>query len=331
MLARQLCVRSAQLTLCAGLFCACASDQGTVRRRGTAEYAGRHIPAQAYAWYSRGLYREGKRDLVRAEEAFSQALKYDKKSGAAWAALLRVRCKAGTDPLFHTLERGLTVALRQAPLYIERGWCRLKGESPSAGLLALSDGEIALDLEPDNRQATELIVQSLLTLGRYDDAERFAIAGQIRWSLPPPPPPAHQLADVDRALRAGDLPTARRLALTLVAPGHLALRAFAWNMPEIARKQAELVKGASPEDADATIALILLAPHRSLGSFPLNQPSDLGVLLMTNHLKRHFGRELAEHFRSSYRLEPHPVDPLLLLLDASLKSNPSAPATTVSF
>jgi hypothetical protein len=77
--------------------------------------------------------------------------------------------------------------------------------------------------------------------------------------------------------------------------------------------------------------LALLEPERPLDPSRLNDPSDLGVLLMASHLRRTFGSEWAQKFESSFPLRPHPTDPLVVLFATNHRTAPTSEPTSASF
>jgi tetratricopeptide (TPR) repeat protein len=117
-------------------------------------------------------------------------------------------------------------------------------------------------------------------------------------------PPGAGLGSVDRALAAGDLPLARRLALrTRVASGALALRAAAIGKHSIAREQAALVLAADPASTDARVALLVAADverdaaalSQALSGVPAAppRPSPLATLMLAEVLLRRSGPDAA--------------------------------------
>src|SRR5690606_3146210 len=122
-------------------------------------------------------------------------------------------------------------------------------------------------------------------------------------------------AAVDAALQRNDLELALRRATLLGMRGaEIALRAVALGRPELARKQAELVLAADPNDVNGRVALHLA--HELLGSTPpaptesrdpLPSSGDLhplAVMLFGELLDRRVGRLASEPWRQA-----HPVPP----------------------
>jgi tetratricopeptide (TPR) repeat protein len=289
-------------------FCSCASSEAVQRRRGDHTSVGRWIPPAAYSWYQRGLHHERSGDELAARNAFERTLDLDPESGSAWAALGRIVCLNSYESALRTFERGLKIALRPAPIYVERGDCRLRQETEQASALALTDGEFALALEPDNPDTTKLISNSLERLNRKKEADVFRRAAAIREGVSFSIAPSDQLKDLDRAIFQDDFRAAQSLAQSLMTPGELAIRILAWGRLERAREQARLVHEAAPSDQDAALALFLLGDNSTFDLSDSPPPSKLALLLFSLHLKRHVGERAAAHFQTTWQLKAEASD-----------------------
>jgi tetratricopeptide (TPR) repeat protein len=253
-----------------------------------------------------------------------------------------------------------------APAFRERARCLTNRGQLGA---ALPDADRALALDPNDLDTALVRAEVLDRLGRTEEARRALRsiaarrptaaepwtrlqalaqrtgdaalareAGERLRALSPagvasaPPPEGAPLALLDRAILAGDLPAAQKLALRQRLPGaEIALRAVALGRSAIAREQAELLLGADPDDTSARIALVAVAdlrgdlpamaalmramPRRSRG------PSALGRWLFADALRRRVGVEAALAWLGSGEAEAAPGDPLLAATEKRVRAS----------
>lgn len=307
-----------------GMLSGCSGAQAVPRRNGDTIEMGRHIPAQAYAWYARGLYFERGGHLREAEFAYQAAIDVDRKSGSAWASLVRVRCQEKSGKALEAADQGLSQALRHAPILTERARCllatwgdRLPQEKATALVRqALDDARAAVDREPSYVQANQLVVEIYRALSENENAERWEHAYKLfaGVSLSDSTSAAPQ---VDEHLTHGRLSEARTQAVGIMSPGELAVRAFALGQEPLAQEQAKMTLRASPEDADANLVLFLtsLEDPTSVSDKISDALSPLGVLVFVAHLKRTVGSAAAHTFWQKYsQLLVIPADPLAQIL-----------------
>lgn len=260
---------SSQRAIClfALLAFGCAAGQDIERRRGARVERGREVPEVAYAWYARGTYLEREGDLELARIAYEHAIDADPKSGAAWAGLGRVHCHFDRALAEATLARGLRRASEHVPLLLAQAECLLGWGEPEK---AVTSAESALHLDPLYPQASDVLGRALEAAGKQEEAGRVRAGAKLYFepsvALAVPAgarstdTESFSLAAVDEALGREDLSRARTLALELMSPAELALRALALEKPALAREQALLVVRADPLDVTAGVVLTLLEP-----------------------------------------------------------------------
>ena len=292
----------------------CASREEVIRRRGEWIQSGRRVSPLAYAWYARGSHHESKGEFSDAARNYREALGHDPKSGSAWAALGRVLCRTRAEEAQRAFERGLRTADRRAPIYMERGACRLTlaGGDQRRVLKACSDFALAMDLEPHAPQISARYSSCLRISGRELEAERHERAARLFFGVQAASSPEPTLEEVDRALLSGDLKRAQDLSLELMSPGTLAARAVLLGQSRLAREQAEFVLLASPGDADASAALLALGADLPSSTETLRGLSAPGLLLLFLALKREANSKVAHQFLSQHSAElEHSSDPLV--------------------
>jgi hypothetical protein len=321
-------VMSSLLVLCGvTLLSSCSGSRPVPRRNGELIENGRHIQPQAYAWYARALYFERKGHLQEAEFAYQAALDVDRKSGSAWASLVRVRCKNSDQKALEAAAQGLSRAVRLAPIFSERARCLLNTWRPKLPeenatqlvRLALDDARAAVNHEPSSILGNQLVVEIHQALAQNAQAESWRRAyelftGQPLFLVESKEP------GVDELLTQGNLEAARQRAVPAFAPGELAVRAYALNRPEIAKQQADMTLLASPHDADAQLVRYLTSEEpRSFLSGEFNgELSPLAVIVFVAHLNRTVSQSTAREFWRAYSPDLDvTLDPLAKsLLDA---------------
>ncbi len=253
------------------------------------EVEGRAISDEAYAAYARAATLEAAGDDANALVAYREALDADAGSAEILARIGALQCRlapAADGNAGDAAEQHFSEALRNDPesyvAWLERARCqarRGKNESAlaaarqalrsdpastSAALLIAALCERTGDLRcattwldgvttmyPERREAWSALADFARRRGDAGRALR-ARAGLealgVRVTAPPPAPAKRYPSDLPRARRLAMQrgASAATLALELVAQGDSAL----------ARKQAELVLDADPENTDAWIALL---------------------------------------------------------------------------
>lgn len=314
----------ASATLFVAFLFSCAGSEEVTRRRGEWTQKGRRVSPLAYAWYARGGHHERRGDLSSAARDYRAALDHDPKSGSAWAALGRVLCQMQDAETQRTFDRGLKAAERRAPLYAERGACRLarKESSKRSILSACGDFAQAVRLEPRVPRFSTEYSDCLRIAGRLRDAERVERAARLFFGTKMTSSQEPTLAEVDRALLSGDLEQAQNLSLELMSPGALAVRAVLLGQNRLARDQAELVLLASPGDVHATTALLALGAQLPSSTNTLRGLSAPGLVLLFKVLKREANTQVANQFLEQYRNDLlNAEDPLVTeALDESTSS-----------
>lgn len=273
----------------------CASNESAVTRLVHGQpMPGRYIGFEAYAAYARGVQLETHGQLHEAAAAYAEAADEDPDSPEIWTRLGNVRCT------FH--DRAAAGAFREAerldpsyePLWRARAHCDLQRRALDA---ALHHALVALRLDPNEEETTELVATLYEKRGQIAEARRYldgwatrsprsvrafhALRGfairqkdallkeraeahlrEIERRMPArlSSLPREPFAELDAALAAGDLPLARACAIREhIAAGVLASRAAALGLPKLALQQAEFVLLADPKDADAWAAAVASA------------------------------------------------------------------------
>ncbi|MBK7583466.1 MAG: tetratricopeptide repeat protein [Myxococcales bacterium] len=319
------------LALLAPSVSGCIFGEGSVTR----VYAGRsvegpYITPEAYAHYAQGVIEESQGNFAKAQAEYQRVLLDDDSSADVWTRLGAVLC-ATRQEATSAFAKAEELDPKFAPMWRERARCTLAGGNAAA---ALAQAERAVALDPDDELASLTVASALAKLGRNDEAQRWVLALSLRGppspavkealgrsvapspAAPSPPPRsdalgAHfsnerrpTLADVDRALAERAPARARRLAkLVGLRTSHLALRAAALGVTDVARTEAARVLDADPNDSDALIAALsaasldgdpagVAALLTRGGAEPL-APSSLGVRLFAELLRRRVGKDAA--------------------------------------
>lgn len=332
----------------------CSSTPSSVDRVHDGKvWRGRYIHSFSYAWYARGVTLEAQGHLREAEAAYLEAVSHDPESGSAWARIGAVRCLRGDERADDAFEEGWRTENDRTLLLIERGRCALRTKDLEAaledGLAAVARSPRSIEaslliidalegLRRDDEAARWLDALAAFTPGarqvhtrrvlqarargdvsreRRARERHLALVSQETLERPSDDPEVDVRgpAAVDAALQRNDLELAQRRATLLGMRGaEIALRAVALGRPELARKQAELVLAADPNDVNGRVALHLA--HELLGSTPpaptesrdpLPSSGDLhplAVMLFGELLDRRVGRLASEPWRQA-----HPVPP----------------------
>jgi len=326
----------------AALACAACGAPTVMRSVDGQLIEGRYIPPRAYALYAIGTDLEAHGDLRQALAAFELAQGDDGESPEIWTRIGALRCKLGGDAE-DAFRRALGVDDAYEPAW--RAWARCAAAQGKLEE-ALDHAEVAVRLDPNQEDAILLRADLLERLGRVEDARRALRALVVRrprsvggWralaalamragdtaeaeraarrvreivprhqaALAKDLPGLRPLAELDTALRVGDLRSARKLAREAgLPPAELAVRAAALGRAAEARAQAELVLGADPASASARVALAAAADLAGNDAGvaeawsglpgpgePLTPPSPLARLLFAELLARRVGDEAA--------------------------------------
>ncbi|HEU4410893.1 MAG TPA: hypothetical protein VFS43_36915 [Polyangiaceae bacterium] len=303
---------------------------------------GSFVPEEAYEAYLRGALAEGRRDYGAAEAAFVEAARRAPDAPDPWVRIAGARCAqppSSVGAAEAAFARALKLDEGYAPAYAERARCALR-----RGKLADAerDARRALELAPGDPSTGLLYVEILgrrgeraaalrwlgnLALRQPDEAPLYAkmlelarssgdVAhgawaerelARLRPSSPtvPPRPAPGGLDALDALLRRGDLEGARARATEQHLPASaLAVRAVALGAYDLGARQARLVLGADPNDADARVAalasadalgdeagfraLLAAAPGRA------GRPSALAALVLAELLRRRSEASAAE-------------------------------------
>lgn len=286
------------VVLLAAVTCGCGFGSGSVVRivEGQ-EQTGRAISPEAYEHFVRGSLEELGKHYAEAESEYQAGLEEDDASPELWTRLGHVRClqrnTAAADEAFAAAERR---DANYGPLHVARARCAMRA---GTARLALEHARRAVRDDPDNPQASDVLLEALLR----NDQPREALALAVALALRHPAPTAwHQVrrvakaagdeaweqraieraSEIDRAIRrngggveacdattwgaldfaihSDKLGTARSLAASCrLTAGALAVRAAALGNSRVARAQAGHVLSANPGDGDAVIALWVAA------------------------------------------------------------------------
>ncbi len=326
-------------------------------------WRGRYIHSFSYALYARGVHLEAQGHLREAEAAYLEAANHDPQSGSAWARIGAVRCLRGDeDAAVEAFAEGWRTDNDRTLLLLERGRCALRAEDFEAALrdgraaVARSPRSIeaslltidALQGLRRDEEATRWLdaLAAFAPGARHVHAQRASHAqargdvsrerrarerglAVISWEtlehpIDDPEVEVRGAAAIDAALQRGDLELAvRRAALLGMRGAEVALRAVALGRPELARRQAEVVLAADPDEANGRVALYLA--DELLGSAARTPPqggqrgappssgaplrsSDalhpLAVMLFGELLDRRVGPLAGELWREAHPLTP---------------------------
>lgn len=303
---------------------------------------GSPVSEEAYEAYLRGSLAEGRRDFVAAEAAFAEAARRAPDAPDPWVRIGGARC-ARSPTSVGAAEAAFAHAIdldeAYATTYVERARCALRrGKIADAE----RDARRAVELSPNDVSTGLLYVDVLgrrgdragalrwlgnLALRQPDEPTLFAkmlelarSSGDVAhgaWAereltrLRPasptvaPQPAPGGLDALDALLRQGDLDGARARATEQRIPASsLAVRAVALGAYEVGAKQARLVLGADPNDADARVAALVSADalgdeagFRALLASPpthAGRPSALAALVLAELLRRRSEAPAAE-------------------------------------
>lgn len=303
---------------------------------------GRFVNASAYAAYIEAADREARGDVPGALVAYRSVTERDPGSVLPWVRVGALRCAQGEvrdarEAFGEAEER----APRFEPLWRARAECALAaGDAPSA----LAAARRAVAERPRRVETVLLLVDALRKSDQSDEAFRYLVSLAVQhpnhrgvWEAirdatddpvwvaraemrldalvaraelddaTKPLDLTHDTGDwaeVDRALRRGELDAARR-AMRRARLDHrlLAARALLIGEAELALREAGLRLSANPDESDARVAFALAADltaddaalSDALGPLP-SRPESLspsGQILMAELLARRVGPDAA--------------------------------------
>lgn len=322
-----------------------------VRVVGGHEMVGRYISPEAYASYAEGAYLEAKGQPQEAEQAYRRALADDPDSAAIWTRLGALACPHSAADAARSFARARGIDASYAPLWREQGSCDLSHGKLDA---ALAEANKAFALDPDDEPTTLLLAQLFQKRGQQKTAltwlealvardptsipgwrallsaahraknhqqELGAARALIRLSpnargeLERRYPELAPQASMDRALLSGDIAAARQRALAAhLTLGDLAVRAAELGLVSAAKKVADEVLRADPEDANAWVARLVAADLSGdqaafdtaltmLGKSPVT-PRPAAARLLGALLERRAGKAAARSWLGAYGLPP---------------------------
>lgn len=308
---------------------------------------GRFIRYEAYAAYGRGIEAEHDGYFRLASRWYEEATQYDPESVEIWTRLGIAYCDPRWRRLQDAqkaFEHAEQLDANYEPLFRARARCAQSSSTDNNGL---GYAKRAVELDPDQDEAVTLYAELLLKAGKGEEAKRLLeshllrhpnsvpgwrarydlakqqqeplvmkrsaeaivkLAPRLASELVAEVPSLEPLAQVDEAVRQGNLDAARKAArLAHLPPGELAVRAVALGAPKLALEQAELVLGADPSSGAARVAMasagdaLASVQHVStaLEVHPderLTQLSPLARLIYAELLARRVDREAARAF-----------------------------------
>jgi tetratricopeptide (TPR) repeat protein len=324
--------------LAPALICAiaCAGHPTNVARVVDAKVSeGRFVSHVSYAAYARAAQLEAEGDLVGAEAAYQEALRYDPQSPQIWTRLGAVRCASRPQDASAAFETSLRIDPDYAPLWYEQARCYLQRDNPSAALEAV---QRAMKLDPEHVETSQLMAEVLVALKRPEDAQRYlnalaarypelSVAGRARSHQDTEQPETEErsseraatqgaqrstLQALDQALLAGDMKSARQHGLELdLSLSEIAARAILLGRALSALEQAREVSAADPENAAAWVIQLAAsdltrneAAFESILATPPSTPEPLGSgsrLLFAELLKRRVSAQAARAFLKATR------------------------------
>jgi tetratricopeptide (TPR) repeat protein len=332
---------------------------------------GRFIHPRAYAAFALGRDAEASGQLERALEAYGMASAADPSSATAHTRRGAVACKLGrVDEARSAFAEAIAAGPRHAAAREEWARCELaEGRAKQAWTqvergLGLDPTSVALTLlgaralEADGRgaEAAELLhartllgppslavterlaevarpLRPALAEAAAREAARLRAAGVATPGEAPAARPRGERASMERALAAGDLATARRVARDQRIPlPELVLRAVTLGRAADVLELARTLSQADPDSAAARVAYAAAAeraggpdPATILGDAPVQPSTDLGRtgrLALAGLLLRRVGKEASDAALGPGDLtsaEAMPDDDLVARLRAALK------------
>lgn len=242
---------------------ACTTPSATQRVVAGRTLEGRYITPEAYAAVLRAELLVAQGHTQQAYTAYQEALEVAGYSADAWTRLGALGCQMKLPDYEEAFAKAEARDSSYEPLWRARSECALTQGDPS---LALRAAERATAIDPSQAHNSELAAQSLSRLKQAVAAARWQRAYQLLELRDATHATSTTLhgdtaeAALDAALRAGDLPRARRHALGLrMDPSALALHALQLGQAQMALEQAQLVLGANPLDADARVVALCAA------------------------------------------------------------------------
>jgi tetratricopeptide (TPR) repeat protein len=248
--------------LVAGLLgVACTTPSATQRVVAGRTLEGRYIAPEAYAAILRAELLVAQGETQKAYAAYQDASEVAGYSAAVWTRLGALGCQLKLPDYEDAFAKAQARDADYEPLWQARAECAL---SQGDAALALRAAERATAIEPNEPHNSDLAAQSLSRLKKTEAAARWQRAYELLALRDATRPMVLQdetaQAALNEALRAGDLPRARRYALGLrLDPSALALHALQLGHSQLALEQSQLVLGANPLDADARVVALCAA------------------------------------------------------------------------
>lgn len=301
----------------------CGSNEQVLRREGDEARIGRVVSGTAYAWYLRGQWYEDSGKLVEAEYSYEQGSSADSRSGTLYAALGRVRCLLSDRKTDGTFAEGMSRADEKLPVLVEESACALRRGRTGVAIQIARD---AVKLAPGSEEASRALV-SALRQSRDSQAADSVVRAYRLYSghalelaarkIAPEhdfPSVADARAQVDAAIRAGDLKQAQNAGVGVIGSGEIALRAALLGKTELAFEQSTQTLTLDPSDFDARVAELVAQSQIALsltqaGAVRPASVSELGILALGLSIARYdapVGRML-----SSAAPETNAEDPLV--------------------
>ncbi|HVR19905.1 MAG TPA: tetratricopeptide repeat protein [Polyangiaceae bacterium] len=328
-----------------GLLFACATGGPITRVADGESFESRAIAPEAYAAYLRASVLEARGDARGAVTELERALDEDPNSPEIVTRIACILCASGGDSkeasneALGSFDDALALDPSYAPAWLGLAECRERRRDLAG---ALDAAERAVYFDASSAAATRTAARLAFALGRPLEAwtllealvalfpesrealEAYFDAATTRSDAPREARARRALSKLgvaskrsraealDDALRAGDLPGARALAVHLsLAPSALAWRALELSERDLALEQAALVLAADPSDSDAWLAALAASDElgddgrfvetlRALDSEPL-PPSPRALVVLETLVVRHAGPEAAAAFRAAQR------------------------------
>jgi tetratricopeptide (TPR) repeat protein len=301
--------------------------------------AGRAVDEEAYAASLRAGIFDATGDRDRALDELERALAADPESPELLARYGSVACGAerSSPPrpasALSAFSRALALDPTYAPAWLGRARClELLGREPEA----LAAAELAAAYDPEHVGATELVARLLFAFGRKTEAwswldglatlapespeaQRALLSAAVRLRDREREQrarralaalgvrlPGDAVQELERAIVRGDLPAARRAAISLHVPSGTLAVLLARRAPELALSEGEAVLRADPSASDAWIAAlaaadVLGARERFAALLPLLDanplpPSRAALALLGELVQRHAGDDASRAF-----------------------------------
>lgn len=303
------CFSGSSALVAALLLSGCGGAPEVTRIANGRDASGAWIPPDAYAAYLEGTIAETEGNEAAADRAYEKTVTEDPEAAEAWARLGAVRCLRARAQADRAFARARSLAPDLEDAWLARAECELKRGN---ALRAVESAERALELGPNDPEASRTLSSALERAGQLERARRLRHALALERNVPPPLAP-HDDSDlaVERALDRGDVTGARAAARTARwTDAEVALRALGMGRPDLAARIAELSLVSDPGDSSARIAALTAADldqkdetlARLLRPMPSDRvpPSAHAIELMEQLLSRRSGSEAARAWAEAH-------------------------------